>query len=57
MKFCNKEYISKLFKFSNEVEGIEMRFKDENIEQKYIISNLEDDNKKSLLFCIFSISF
>ena len=56
MNFCNKEYMSKLFKFSNEVDSIEMRFKDENIEQKYYSSNVEDEKNKSISFLIFSIS-
>ena len=48
--------MSRLFKFSNEFEGIEMRFKDKNIEKKYFITNNHDENKKCLIFCIFSIS-
>ena len=55
MKFCSKEYMSKLFKFSNEVQGIEMRFIDENIEQQYFTSNCKDEDKKSLIFFISSI--
>ena len=57
MKFCSKEYMSKLFKFSNEFEGINMRFKDEAIEQKYCDSNKENEEKKSLIFSMFSLLF
>ena len=52
MNFCDN-YITRLFQFSNETEGIEMKFKDNNIEEKYIASNCENENKKTYIFCLF----
>ena len=32
-----------------------MRFEDKNIEEEYLKSNRQDDNKKSVIFCVFSL--
>ena len=48
MKFCSKEYMSKLFKFSNKEEGTNMKFKDKIIDQNYFNSNIEEERKKPL---------
>ena len=45
---CIKDKMSKLFPIKS-IKWIEMRFNDENIYQL----NLQDENKKSLLICIF----
>ena len=55
LNFCNKEYMSKLFKFSHEVEGTEMRFKDKVIDQNYFKSNIEEERKKAKIFCCYSL--
>ena len=50
MKFNFQEYMSKIFKFSNEIVGTKMRFEDQNIEQEYTKSNMKDEIKKSIIF-------
>ena len=46
--------MSKLFKFSNEVEGTDMKFKDKVFDHNYFKSNIEEERKKAKIFSIFS---
>ena len=55
MKFSFQDYMSKIFKFSNEILGTEMRFEDENIEEEYTKSNRQEHNKKSVFFFVISV--
>ena len=48
------DYLSKLFQLSEEFEGIEMRFKEENIENFFRKENIQKELYKSKLFCFFS---
>ena len=57
MNFDNKKYISKLFKFSDQVQGIEMSFEDKNIEGIFLISNWQNDTKKLKIFLLFNVIF
>ena len=50
----NKNYVNKLFKFSNEIKGIDMRFEDNVIERDYLLSNFENEKSKSRLFCFIT---
>ena len=53
MNFCIKEYLTKIFNLSEDKEGIEMKFKDENLEENYIESILLKEKIKSKVFLIF----
>ena len=53
MNFCIKEYLTKFFDFSEDLDGIEMKFKDDNLEENYIKSILLKENTKSYIFLIF----
>ena len=64
MKNCNKTYLTELLGFSNEIQGIDMNFKDKKLEEIYQKSNIINENNKSILFCvlcclayIFSMAF
>ena len=56
MYYSNKNYMKKLFRFSEEFEGVEMNFKDENLEANFIVSNRSNDYQKSKIFCLLSSS-
>ena len=49
------KYMTELFGFSQEVEGIEMDFKDKNIEENFKISNIQHDSIKSQIFLLISV--
>ena len=44
---CHKSYFSELFGFSKELEGIEMNFKDQKLEEEFEISNSSKEKTKS----------
>ena len=52
MNIFSKNYISKIFGFSNEFEGIDMNFKDKNLEDNYFLSNKQIYHQKSKLFSL-----
>ena len=49
----NFTYMSKLFVFSKEVEGLEMIIKDLNLQKNFINLKSQIDNKKAKVFCLF----
>ena len=55
MNFSSKKYMSRLFGFSDDVEGVNMTFKDKKLEKKYIISNIANEYQKSKIYCIFCV--
>ena len=57
MNLNNKKYLSKLFKFSEAVNGIEMSFEDRSIEETYLKSNWQSEKTKLKLFLIFITIF
>ena len=51
MNFCSKKYMTRLFGFSDEVEGVNMTFKDKILEENYLSSNKEKEYLLSKIFC------
>ena len=54
-EFCIKKIMSRILNFSDEVEGIEMSFKDKNIEGNYQISNWQNGKRKTIVFCLICL--
>jgi len=53
MEFCNKTYFTKLIGFSPEIDNINLKFKDETLENEFRKTILQDQNKKFLNSTIF----
>ena len=54
MIFCNKEYMSKLFKYSDETNDLDIEFEDKIIKEIYFNTNLGEERNKAKIFCCFS---
>ena len=55
MKFCIKDYLNQLLEFSDKIIGINLKFKDETLEENYTqsLKNSEYQKSKILLFKFF----